>query len=488
MAPLNGPMRTAETLGWLIVTDSNQHDRPLLGAALIGGRGRPVYQPTETHRLIVGPPGAGKFTCAIAWTLVGMPRASLIVIDPKDGEAALRGAPHRSCLGPTHLLDPFRLCNGYQQAAFNPLLAIRAGSLEAVSRARRLAEALIVPGRSKDPFWENSARNLLKAIILHVAAAPSEKGRRSLKRVRALLSEIMNDAHGGGSGGVIQRMIVEDQFDGLVAETLNFFVSASDRTASDVVATITADLGFLDVPQFEPVLSASTFDFGDLKQRIGSVMITCGAREMHDARAWLRVVLTSAIDALLAARGSVPVHIVIDEFPLLGSMKIIEVATSISRGANVYFHLVCQSLAQLEDVYGRAGFQALMGNCRVKQILGAAEMFTAKEVSDLLGQATIKTKSESHNRGQRGGSQGETESYTGRALLTPAEVMSLPRDEQVILATGLDPVRAWKQHYFEGSATDAFDFEAMLTPEKNPDAPIWVRRQPQSSLMRRGDQ
>lgn len=465
---------------------SQTYDRPYLGAALIDERGRALYQPAETHRLMIGPPGAGKFTAALSWLLFGMPNSSLIVIDPKDGEAAMRGAPHRSYRSDTYLLDPFRICPDYKQSGFNPLLAINVSNPEAISQARRLAESLIVPGRSKDPFWENSARNLLTALILHVGAAPSEKGRRTLKRVRSLLNAIMAEAQDDGDRPTIRRMILEDQFNGLVAETTGFFVSSSDRTASDVVATITADLGFLDVPQFEPVLAASSFDFASLKKRPGTVFLTCGARTMHDARAWIRLIITAAIDALMTAQGPVPVHIVIDELPLLGAMKAIEVATSITRGANVYFHLICQSLAQLEDVYGRAGFQALMGNCRVKQVLGAGDMFTAKEVSDLLGQSTIKTKSESHNRGQRGGSQGETESFTGRPLMTPGEVMSLPRDEQIIFATGEDPLRAWKQHYFDPAwAEGGVDYLSWLTPDKQRGAPIWSAHEAAISKQRK---
>jgi len=307
-------------------------------------------------------------------------------------------------------------------------------------------------------------------ILLHVAGAPSEKGRSTLKRVRQLLLEVAAELMGGDERPLVRRIIAEDAYGGIVAEQLTSLLSMNERTLGDVIASITQHMGLLDIPAYDGVLNRTTFRFEDLAHQVGTVFITCGARHMEDATSWLRLLTTSAINRIMAANGTVPVILMIDEATTLGQLAPIKVALDMGRSAGIFVNAACQSLAQLEDVWGRAGYQALMSGFGSKILLGCGDMFTAQAISELLGQQTIRTKSESTNRGTRSGSQGETESWIGRPLLTPAEVMSFDRQQLLWLRTGGDPAKLWKFHYFENKA-----LLAQMTPELQRDAPIWVR-------------
>ena len=72
---------------------------------------------------------------------------------------------------------------------YNPLGAIKLDHPESVDEAGRIADALIVSEGSNDPSWEEAARALLRAIILHVATWDDCCLRPDLVTVRRLLAE-----------------------------------------------------------------------------------------------------------------------------------------------------------------------------------------------------------------------------------------------------------------------------------------------------------
>ena len=59
---------------------------------------------------------------------------------------------------------------------------------ETIDEAGRIADAMVVIHESNDPFWDESARAMVKGLILHVLTAPEYEGRRNLITVRKLIT------------------------------------------------------------------------------------------------------------------------------------------------------------------------------------------------------------------------------------------------------------------------------------------------------------
>src|SRR5690606_35495606 len=85
---------------------------------------------------------------------------------------------------------------------------------------------------------------------------------------------------------------------------------------------------------------------------------------------------------------------------------------------------------------------------------GTNDLFTAKHLSERIGDATIHVESEnlsagiSHGRtSARNQSAAQTVSEKGRRLLTADEVMRLPADQQILLVRGRSPIHARKLNY-----------------------------------------
>jgi len=95
----------------------------------------------------------------------------------------------------------------------------------------------------------------------------------------------------------------------------------------------------------------------------------------------------------------------------------------------------------------------MIANCAVRQAFNVQDPDTAELVSHMLGQQTVKVHSDGHaGRFSRLGlpsSYSTTRMETGRALLSPDEVMMLPGTTQLLFVQGCRPVKSEKVHYYK---------------------------------------
>ena len=87
-----------------------------------------------------------------------------------------------------HVLDPFKASCVPEdlRSRFNPLDALDPASKETVDEAGRVADALVVMGEGDARSWDESARMMVKGLILHVLTSEEFEGRCNLITVRVL--------------------------------------------------------------------------------------------------------------------------------------------------------------------------------------------------------------------------------------------------------------------------------------------------------------
>ncbi len=91
-----------------------------------------------------------------------------------------------------------------------------------------------------------------------------------------------------------------------------------------------------------------------------------------------------------------PFLLLLDEFPLLGRMDVIQSAMTTLRSKNVTLYIVLQSIAQLDAVYGSDVRKILVDNCQYKAILNVTEPDTQEYLSRMIG--TVPTAKVSVSR------------------------------------------------------------------------------------------
>jgi type IV secretion system protein VirD4 len=142
--------------------------------------------------------------------------------------------------------------------------------------------------------------------------------------------------------------------------------------------------------------------------------------------------------------------LMLDEFPALGRLDFFESALAFMAGYGLKSFLIAQSLNQIEKAYGPNN--AILDNCHVRVSFATNDERTAKRVSDALGTATEMRALKNyagHRLSPWLGHLMVSRQETARPLLTPGEVMQLPPGDELVLVSGVPPIRAKKARYFE---------------------------------------
>ena len=117
--------------------------------------------------------------------------------------------------------------------------------------------------------------------------------------------------------------------------------------------------------------------------------------------------------------------------------------------------LIAQSLNQIEKAYGPNN--SILDNCHVRVSFATNDERTAKRVSDALGTATEMRAMKNyagHRLSPWLGHLMVSRQETPRPLLTPGEVMQLPPADELVLISGVPPIRAKKARYYDDHQTD----------------------------------
>ncbi|OUQ56125.1 conjugal transfer protein TraG [Tyzzerella sp. An114] len=135
----------------------------------------------------------------------------------------------------------------------------------------------------------------------------------------------------------------------------------------------------------------------------------------------------------------------LDEFGTLPAIQSAEMMFSASRSRRISFIPIIQSLAQLEKNYGKEGADIIIDNCQICIYGGFAPNSEAANVlSKTLGDRTVMTGSIS-----QGKDKSKSLQMTGRPLMTPDELKTMPKDTFIVTRTGVKPMKTKLHLFFE---------------------------------------
>lgn len=390
----------------------------------------------DRHTLLACGSRAGKGVSVIIPNLCLWP-GSIFVIDPKGENATVtasrRGKGSDYCEGmgqKVHVLDPFATAtvNEEYRARLNPLDELDLESPTFFDDVGAITAA-IVPRNpdSKEPFWEDSARQILKTIIIHVLTDPRFEDARTLVTVRGLISRGLWEVYRlGREEGITdlpsphrllwQSMSENEALGGQVAAEGAKLLSRDDRDPKlleSQLQTLHRHTEFIDSPGMAECLSASDFSLKDLKSDPNgvSVFLCLPQRFMTEHFRWLRMLVTLSMSAAEADPGQPKsghrTIFFLDEFAALQRMESVENAVAQIAGFGVTLFFVLQSLEQLKAVY-KDRWETFVANCSTKIFFGLDDFFTRDYISKMIGETEVLRELES-NQETTGTSQTTTE-------------------------------------------------------------------------------
>jgi len=383
----------------------------------------------DRHICLVSGSRGGKGTSFIIPNLCLWP-GSVVVVDPKGENAtvtaARRGQGSEHCDGmgqAVHVLDPFKVAQVSDdlRSCFNPLANLDPNNPETIDDVSRIADALIVKQDSKDPFWEESARFMIKGLILHILTAPEYEGLRDLVMLRELILRgdwagyEYHKKHGEENLPTAYELLWEglsqnQAFDGLVAGIGEQFLNMAhnaERQFESVLQVANVNTEFIDSPGMKDCLSASDFSLSELKTNSNgmSLYLSLPQRYMGTHYRWLRMMIALTLNEMEIVRGKPAsghaVLMCLDEFAGLKRMEIIENAAAQIAGYGVKLFFVLQSLEQLKSTY-KDNWETFLSNSSLKIFSSLGDHFSREYVSKLIGETEVirETRSESTSIGE----------------------------------------------------------------------------------------
>ncbi|MEO0565200.1 MAG: type IV secretory system conjugative DNA transfer family protein, partial [Chloroflexota bacterium] len=287
--------------------------------------------------------------------------------------------------------------------------------VESVSNARALAEVLL-PSANGNDFWSGSARALLAACMMRYGSIGQivEK----LGRLEELVADLERDEDDA-------RFLVSDFIDA---------AKNAPKQAAGVTATIMRALDAWADSTVRGSTVQSDFKAAALvtSKRPIIIVLSVPGRDRRALAPYLGATITKILLDLDSIGEHIPgvalprpVKFILEEFPAMGNLSVIVEQANLVRKRRISFLLACQTVGQLQNIYGKDGAATLLAGMATQIIFGGADKETAQYFSSLAGNQTrITVKAPVYKN------QNPQQQAVERPLLTHDQIISPPHAPQ----------------------------------------------------------
>ena len=391
---------------------------------------------------------------------------------------------------------------------FNPLEEIRIRTMREVADAQNIAQMIVDPdGKGMEDHWAKTGHELLSAAILHILYANKNKTLRGLvsffcdpsMTIEQVAESMLNTEH--DPTGEQQW---EDPISGrptkihpVVAESARSFLNKSENERSGVQSTAMSYLSLYRDPIVAMNTAVSEFRVNDLmnSEKPVSLYIVVPPNDKGRLRPLIRLILNQILrqttermefaDGRAVAGYKHRLLMMLDEFPALGKLELIEDSLAFVAGYGIKFFFITQDLTQLFKAYTKD--ESIMSNCHIRVAYAPNTIATAELLSKYCGTMTVHKQNRSYSGNRLNPFLMHVmaaDQETARPLLTPDECLRLTaarktRDgksilepgDMLILPAGSNPIYGKQILYFKDPI---FDGRAKIRAPKESDR-IYVR-------------
>ncbi len=405
----------------------------------------PVDKRGNVNVLVVGGSGSGKsasYSIPNAYQMLG----SYVFTDPK-GELYDRTAGYLREHG--YKIKVLNLVHPQYSDGYNPLLHI-SSEIDVDVIANTIVKGQKTDGGGSDPFWDDSAEMLLKALIYYLMATRPEE-----EQNLASCAELVRAANTNGGSNLLTELMSQLPYDHPARMNYKSIEIAPEKTYSSILSTLQSKLGKFDSKEIAELTSTDTIDFEQIGNEKTAVYVI--SSDTHTAYDFLLTIFFAQMIQQLydyadnnGGALKVPTYFILDEFANIGKIPDFDKKISTSRSRKISFSVILQNLDQLEAIYDKS-HETIIGNCDTHLFLGSNSQKTVEYFSKALGEKTISHHSVSTNRDKQHQKTGYSNSdqIMARALMTPDELRRMDNDLCIIFEKGIRPIKANKFYYFK---------------------------------------
>ena len=402
----------------------------------------------DTHRhrrslnvLVIGGSGAAK-TRSFVLPNILTANTNYVITDPKSEVLLATGGYLKEQGYDVRVLN---LVNLEQSDGYNPFRYLR-DEKDVLKLVNNLIQSTTPKGsHESDPFWTKAETALLQAIILMLFQEAPEYEQNFSMVMRVLeYAEVREEDEGHVSPlDLLFESIERRKPDSVAVRQYKVFKLAAGKTAKSILVSTAVRLAPFNLPQIQALTDHDDMDLYTLGEKKVALYAVIPDND-NTFNFLVSLLYAQAFQALYYSadqihHGPLPRHVrfVLDEFaamPLPGFTR--ELATMRSRSISA--SVIIQNMAQIKELY-KDSWETIPGNCDTILYLGGNESSTHKYVSEMLGKATIDTKTHGQTKG-KSGSYSTNFQMSGRELLTPDEVRKLDNRYALLFIRGASPV------------------------------------------------
>ena len=401
---------------------------------------------THKHRrslnvLVIGGSGAAK-TRSFVLPNILTANTNYVITDPKSEVLLATGGYLKEQGYDVRVLN---LVNLEQSDGYNPFCYLR-DEKDVLKLVNNLIQSTTPKGsHESDPFWTKAETALLQAIILMLFQEAPEYEQNFSMVMRVLeYAEVREEDEGHVSPlDLLFESIERRKPDSVAVRQYKVFKLAAGKTAKSILVSTAVRLAPFNLPQIQALTEHDDMDLYTLGEKKVALYAVIPDND-NTLNFLVSLLYAQAFQALYYSadqihHGPLPRHVrfVLDEFaamPLPGFTR--ELATMRSRSISA--SVIIQNMAQIKELY-KDSWETIPGNCDTILYLGGNESSTHKYVSEMLGKATIDTKTHGQTKG-KSGSYSTNFQMSGRELLTPDEVRKLDNRYALLFIRGASPV------------------------------------------------
>ncbi|MCH5156350.1 MAG: type IV secretory system conjugative DNA transfer family protein [Clostridiales bacterium] len=296
-----------------------------------------------------------------------------------------------------------------------------------------LALRIISTEKNTDPYWEDSARDLLRAGIWAMledtkptdGTAPITEETFSFRTLLAIMDSMRdgNETRYNDNGYFSSRK--KDSRAYTIAK--NCILENAPNTRKCIVSTFNAKMSVYKSGEVRLITSCNSFDFGEMVSDRPIAIFISYRDELKAHYQVISALIQSAYNFLIeyannrpTGKLDVPFYFILDEFGNFPAITDFETVISACGGRNIFFILILQSYAQLNNVYGKDVAEIIRDNLNVHVFIGSNNPLTLKEFSTECGEFTRIAPVSALN-----GSKEEIETYQVETIsLVPKSALS----------------------------------------------------------------
>lgn len=423
----------------------------------------------DAHNIVIGGTGSGKTQKLVIPTLYvnaqSQIKPSMVITDPK-GELFqnhskilkdngydvyvinLRDTSVSNSWNPFVKVYDFYVESMRLKKENNPLNESITYESMALSWINDIVEALFPETDPKQKFWNQSAMQVVKSIMLFMLEQLEDQPDVPLKYF-----SMSNAAIVATNRQRFVEILNKMPTQSLARQIGLGVLEGAEETAGSISQMVANGLRLFTDPVTRNISCSNDIILDDVVKKPSAVFLVV-PDESNERNAFVSMFIAQLYKNTIRYASTLPdlklprpLYFIFDEFGNIPTIANMAQMITVARSRNIFFMMIMQDLQQLTQKYGKETAETIFNNCILHTFLQTMDLQTANKYSDMFGEKTIINYSHSGNKDKK--ADNINSSLQGKKLITGSELMKLDFNIAVIFLAKHNPAKTRLIPFYE---------------------------------------